>query len=181
MDMYKLKFTRLQNEIFRLLCIKVGTLMNKRTISGFLNVSPTAVSKALVGLEKEELIKIKKDPKMNLSLIELNRDNQETMQLKRVENLKMLYESELIDILEENFPGTIIILFGSYSYGEDTKRSDIDIAIIGAKQKEIELEKFERLLEKEININFYQDFKCIHKNLRSNIFNGIILIGRIGL
>jgi len=181
MDMYKLKFTRLQNEIFRLLCIKVGTLINKRTIAEALKVSPTAVSKALPLLEKENLIKIKKDPKMNLTLIELNRDNEKVMQLKRVENLKMLYESGLDHYLENSFPGTVIILFGSYSYGEDTVSSDIDIAIIESKGKELDLEEFEEELEREININFYDDFNEVNNNLKSNLFNGIVLSGRIGL
>ena len=50
-----------------------------------------------------------------------------------------------------------------------------------AEEKEIDLGKFEKLLEKEIIINFYDDFKGIHKYLRSNIFNGTVLTGRIGL
>jgi len=181
MDMYKLKWTRLQNEIFRFLSIKSGSSLNQREIAAALHVSPTAVSKAVIGLEKEGLIRINKNPRMNLTLIELNRDNPKAIELKRVENLKMIYESGMVDFLEERFPGTAIILFGSYSYGEDTTQSDIDIAVIGAKQKEINLENFEKLLEKEININFYEDFKGIHKNLMSNILNGIILVGRISL
>lgn len=181
MDMYKLKFTRLQNEIFRLLCIKVGKDLSQREIARKLNVSPTAVSKAIKGLEKEQIVKIKKDFKMNLSLTQLNRESPKVIGLKRAENLRMIYESGLIDFLEEKFPGTVIILFGSYSYGEDTVNSDIDIAVIGAKQKNIDLEKFERILKKEIIINFYDNFKDTHKNLRANIFNGIVLVGRIGL
>jgi len=181
MDMYKLKFTRLQNEIFRLLCVKVGESLNQRTISKKLNVSPTAVSKALIDLEKENLITIKKDKNMNLNLVELNRDSEGVIDLKRIENLKMIHESKVINYLEELFPGSVIILFGSYSYGEDTIKSDIDIAIIGSKEKEMNLEKFEKLLEKEIRINFYDRFNEIHKHLRSNLFNGIVLVGRIDL
>ncbi len=181
MDIYKLKFTRLQNEIFRLLCTKVGKDLNQREIARELNVSPTAVSKAVKGLEKEQIVKIKKDSKMNLSLLQLSRENPKVVGLKRTENLRMLYESELIDFLEEKFPGAVIILFGSYSYGEDTVKSDIDIAVIGAKQKSIDLEKFETTLQKEIIINFYNNFKDIRKNLRANIFNGIVLVGRISL
>lgn len=179
--MYKLKLTRLQNEIFRLLCINIGKAINQRTIADALKVSPTAVSKSLTTLKKEKLIVVKKDSRMNLTLVELNRDNSLAIGLKRAENLRMIYESGLVNFLEEKFPGDVIILFGSYSYGEDYFNSDIDIAVIGAKQKEINLDKFEKLLEREININTYQNFKDIHKNLKSNIFNGIILSGRISL
>lgn len=181
MDMYKLKWTRLQNEIFRLLCINAGVRLNQREIARKLRVSATAISKAISDLEKEEIIIRKKEGNINLNLIELNRDKEEIIQLKRIENLKILYESEILRFLEDKFPGSIIILFGSYSYGEDTAESDIDIAIIGCKEKEIDLEKFEKLLEKEIRINFYDNFEKIHKNLRSNLFNGIILKGGIEL
>ena len=38
-----------------------------------------------------------------------------------------------------------------------------------------------KLLEKEIRVNFYEDFNKIHKHLRSNLINGIILKGGIEL
>jgi len=181
MNRYKLKFTRLQNEIFRLICIKAGESLNQREIAKKLNVSPTAIAKALQDLEKRGLVLNKKDKTMNLNLVELNRDKEGVINLKRIENLKMFYESGVVNYLEEKFPGSVIILFGSYSYGEDTTQSDIDIAIIGCKEKEMNLDKFEDLFEKEIRINFYESFGKIHKHLRSNIFNGIVLSGRIGL
>jgi len=181
MDKYKFKFTRLQNEIFRLLCIKTGSCLNQREIAKILKVSPTAIANALIKLEKQCFILNKKNKKMNLNLIELNRDNDFAMELKRVDNLKMIYESDVVNILEKKFPGSVIILFGSYSYGEDTINSDIDLAIIGCKEKKLDLSKVEKFFKKEIRINFYEDFNKIHKHLRSNIFNGIVLAGRIGL
>ena len=81
----------------------------------------------------------------------------------------------------ENFPEATIILFGSYSFGEDTVDSDIDIAVIGSEKMSINLDKYEKLLEREIIINFYKNFKGIDKNLRENIARGIILKGGIEL
>jgi len=181
MDTYKLKFTRLQNEIFRLLCIKAGISLNQRNIAKLLKVSPTAVNKALPLLEKVKLVRIKKAKLMNLTSVELNRDNPKTIGFKRVENLKMIYECRLIEFLEESFPGTTIILFGSYSLGEDTQDSDIDIAIINSKEKDVELAKFSKLLEKKIFLHFYFSFKEIKKELKENILSGIILSGGIEL
>lgn len=181
MEIYKLKFTRLQNEILRLLCLNVGMPLNKRKISKILNVSPTAIAKALPLLEKEGLINLDNSQEINLTSIELNRDKEKAIEYKRTENLKMIYESGLVRFLEDNFPGSVIILFGSYSYGEDTIRSDIDIAIIGCKEKQVNLDKFEKIFGREIRINFYDDFKEINDNLKSNIFNGIVLAGRINL
>jgi len=188
MNIYKLKFTRLQNEIFRLLCIKAGSSLNQRDLAKTLNVSPTAISKALPLLEKEGLIKIRRLNKINLLSIEFNRDNQIAINLKKIENLKMIYESELLNFLNDAFLGCTIILFGSYSKGEDINmtileghKSDIDIAIIGMKDKKIDLTKFEKILEREININFYESWKIIDKHLKNNILNGIILHGGVEL
>jgi len=188
MDMYKLKFTRLQNEIFRLLSIKAGMTLNQRDIAKILKVSPTAVSKSLPLLEKEDLIKIKRLNKINLLSIEFNRDNQKAIYIKRAENIKLIYESEIMNHLNDNFPGCTIILFGSYSRGEDSitadfegHKSDIDIAIVGTKGKEIVLTKFEKLLEREININFYESWKIIDKHLKNNILNGVLFSGGVEL
>ena len=175
--MYKLKLTRLQNSIFRLLCIKAGEKLNQRTIAKLLDVTPTAVSKALKYLKEQNMIEMQKDPKMNLTLVELNRKNLFIISLKRTENLKMIYESGLNEFLSEQFPGATIILFGSYSTGEDTINSDIDIAVIESKEKTINLSKFEKLLERKIFLHYYKDFKEINKNLRTNIINGITLSG----
>ena len=84
---------------------------------------------------------------------------------------------ELADFLEKEFAGATIILFGSYSRGEDIINSDIDIAVIGRKDKLIDLTYYEKTLDRKININFYGSFKSIHKHLKENLCNGIILIG----
>ena len=52
---------------------------------------------------------------MNLTLIYLERSNKKSIQLKRVDNLKLVYESGLSDYLEEEFLGGTIVLFGSFS------------------------------------------------------------------
>lgn len=185
MDMYKQKWTRLQSKIFRLFCIKAGQILNLRKVAKLLKVSPTAVSNALAELEKEGIIKIKSAKPMNLLSIEFNRDNKRAIELKRAENLKMIYESGLSDFLFSEFPGCTIILFGSYSKGEDAwigeNRSDIDIAIIGTNGKELSLDNFDKLLERTVTINFYETWGKIHKNLKDNILNGIILSGGVDL
>jgi predicted nucleotidyltransferase len=179
MDMYKLKWTRLQSEIFRFLCIRAGEQLNQRSIAKSLHVSPTSIAKALIPLEKSTLIKINKNSQMNLNLVEFNRDNHNAIDMKRVENLKMIYESGIVRFLTDNLPGSTIILFGSYSKGDDISTSDIDIAVIGMKNKELDLTTFNKLLEKEVIINFYPSFSKIQEHLRNNILNGIILSGSV--
>ena len=180
MDTYKVKWTKLQAEIFRFLSISSGKSFNLRGLAKFLNVSPTAASNALSDLEKDEFVKVKRSETMNLLTIEFNRDSRKAIDLKRVENLKQIYESGLVWFLEEKFPGNTIILFGSYSRGEDVHNSDVDIAIVGTKGKDVDLGKFEKVLEKTIHVNFYKSWE-LDKNLRANILNGIVLIGGIEL
>ena len=177
----KLKFTTLQQEILRFLSVKAGVSFNIHMISKKLGVSMTAVAKSIHLLEKEELIKAKQDKESKRWSIELNRDNHYVIWLKRADNLRALYESGLMQFLYNKFPGTLIILFGSYSYGIDTYDSDIDIAIIGTKEKEISLKEYEDFLERDIFLQFYSSIKKIHRNLRNNIINGVVLKGVIEL
>ena len=153
-NMYKLKLTNLQQDILRLLFIKVGLKLNQNQIAKLLKVSPPAVMKALPLLEKENLLTINQEKESKRLLIELNRDNHQMMQLKRADNLKQIYETGFADFIEKECAGATIIIFGSYSRGEDTINSDIDIAVIGREEKNISLEKYENMLERKININY---------------------------
>ena len=179
MDTYKLNFTILELEIFSFLSLKAGERFSQREIAKALNVSPTAVSNTAKNLTAKNLIRVEKTKTINF--ISFNRDNPKAIELKRVENLKRFYILGLSDFLEENLAGATIILFGSYSRGEDTKLSDIDIAVIGRKDKLLNLETFEKKLNRQININFYSSWKEIHKHLKNNIINGIILSGSVEL
>ncbi len=179
--MNKLNLTSLQDNILRLLFIKAGRSLNQRRIAQLLSVSPAAVMKALPNLAKHNLIRLTQDKESKRWSVELNRENHKAMQLKRVDNLKQIYESGFSDFIEKECAGATIILFGSYSRGDDTETSDIDIAIIGRKEKKIDTTKFDKLLERTININFYEGWDKIHKHLKENLCNGIFLAGGIEL
>ncbi len=180
-NILKLKLTTLQQEILRLLLVEAGVSLNQRQISKFLNVTPPAVMKALPGLEKMSFIKICQDRESKRWSIGLNRDNHKVLQLKRADNLKLIYETGLADFLELKFAGAVIILFGSYSRGEDIINSDIDIAIIGRKEQKTDLTEYEKELKRKINLNFYESFDKIHKHLKESLCNGITLIGGMKL
>ena len=180
-NLYKQKLTNLQQDILRLMFIRVGDELNARQIANRLEVSQPAVSKALPFIEELNLIKLNKDKETKRFSITLNRENHKVIQLKRVDNLKLLYESGFVDYIEKEFAGATIILFGSYSKGEDTEKSDLDLAIIGRKEKHINTENYEKIFDRKIYINFYNSLKEIHKNLRENILNGIVLKGGVEL
>ena len=178
MDSYKLNWTALQTRIFSLLCIRAGEGLSQREIAKLLTVSPTAVANALQDLKKKKFVNLERVK--NINFIELNRNEKKILELKRAENLKNIYLYGLFNYLNENLAGGTIILFGSYSKGEDIKGSDIDIAVIERKEKSLDIQKFEESLNRKINIQFYDSWE-IHKNLRNNILNGIILTGSIDI
>jgi len=179
MDIYKLKWTKLQAEIFSLLCLRAGEKLSQREIAKILKVSPTAVANSIKKLKDSSIIKIEKTKTINF--ISFNRDEPKAIGLKRVENLKNIYLSGLSDYLEKELAGSTVILFGSYSRGEDTHTSDIDIAVIERKDKMLYLNGYEKALNRKINLNFYNSWKDIHKYLKNNILNGILLHGSIEL
>ncbi|HJX05638.1 MAG TPA: nucleotidyltransferase domain-containing protein [Candidatus Nanoarchaeia archaeon] len=179
--MNELKLTNLQQRIMRLFFIKAGMSLNAQAIARNLEVSPPAVLKALPLLEKEGMLSIKKDKESKRWSIELNRDDHKLTWLKRADNMKQVYESGLAQYFYDAMPEATIMLFGSYSFGEDTVSSDIDIAIIGAKHKELELKEYEKKLERRIIINYYKSFKEIDRHLLNNILNGITLKGAVDL
>jgi len=179
MDTYKKNFTILELEVFSLLCTRAAEKLSQREIAQILEVSPTAVGSTIKKLLKKELIQLEKTKTINF--ITFNRENPKAIALKRVENIKNIYISGFAEFLEEKLAGATILVFGSYARGEDTKTSDIDIAVIGRKNKALNVEEFEKICNRKIHLNFYDSWKEIHKHLKDNILNGILLQGSVEL
>ena len=179
MDIHKLNFTTLEQEVFSFLCLRAGEKLSQREIAQKLQVSPTAVANSIKNLRKRNLIKVEKTKTINF--ISFNSGDKKATEMKRVENLKNIYLSGLSDYLQQELPGGKVILFGSYSKGEDSPNSDIDIAVIERKDKILDLEEYEKTLNRKINVNFYNSWKDINKSLKNNILNGILLQGGVDL
>ncbi len=149
-----------------------------RKISKILKKSPTTISKYLKNFEKQGILKSKK--KLNHLLFKANHENEKFRILKLNYNLKSLYESNLIDYLikEFNYPEAII-LFGSFSKAENAQKSDIDILVISPLKKDVELDKFEKKLNNEIQLFVYskKTLKKINKELMNKFVNGIVIYG----
>lgn len=109
-----------------------------------------------------------------------NRANNNFLLEKKLYNIKSLYESGLIEYLKIELSNPAIIVFGSYSKGEDTETSDIDLYIETPSKKETQLEKFEKILKRKIQIFKHKEIHEIkNKELADNIINGIVLNGFI--
>ena len=124
-----------------------------RELAKNLKLSVFAIKKYADLLIKEGLVK--EERKANLRYFKANTNNLFFKYLKIAFNINLILKSGLIDFLKENIANiSSIILFGSIAKGEDTKKSDIDILIIG-KEKPLNLEKFEKKLERDINLHIF--------------------------
>ncbi|PIN89556.1 hypothetical protein COU60_03010 [Candidatus Pacearchaeota archaeon CG10_big_fil_rev_8_21_14_0_10_34_76] len=146
-----------------------------REYSRLMKLSPPTASKILSELNKENLLMMEKD--RNYIFYYANKNEKIFTDLSRIYwKIKL---DTLINFLEENITGPVIILFGSLSKAETKKDSDVDICVIGHK-KELNLKNFEDKLKRKIQIFFFDSISDIkNKELANNILNGYILTGRL--
>ena len=144
-------------------------------------VSKKTANKIINSLLKKDFLKRKIIGKSWLISCNLLHEYNKT--LKRSYNLKKIYLSKVTDKIKQKFPGyKSIILFGSYGKGDDTEKSDIDIAVEISNNQKLKIEEFEKIKErgyrKEVLVNLHIfSREYINNNLFSNIVNGIILDG----
>ena len=94
--------------------------------------------------------------------------------------IEKIYESNLIPFLGEKLNPKGLVLFGSIQKGTYHEKSDIDI-FVQAKQKKINLSKFENKLKRKIVLFFEENPKTLTKGLLQNIYNGYVLSGKLEL
>lgn len=98
-------------------------------------------------------------------------------------NLTLIYESSILKIIHDQIKNPrAIILFGSYRKGDDTEKSDIDIAVEVLGNEEVRIEQLVEVLNfgnrKNVLINLYVFSRNkVDLNLFANIANGIVLDG----
>lgn len=145
-----------------------------RELERLTKLSMPGVRKIVNKLVKEDLLESKKE-KMVKNFF-AKRD-EKFVQTKRAHNLYSVFSSGLLDSLKSKYEEPeAIILFGSYSKGEDISRSDIDIAVITPKNEEPDLSVFEKKLARKIKIYEIKIGKA-EKEFLNTLINGIVLYG----
>ena len=97
---------------------------------------------------------------------------------KRLFNIKSLYVSGLVGFLKEELSNPPVVVFGSYARGEDVEESDIDVYIETVSKKKISLEKFEKKLQRNIQVFRFKGIRDVmNRHLSNNIVNGVLLNG----
>jgi predicted nucleotidyltransferase len=144
-------------------------------------VAKANIGKILEELNSRQFIEIVKLTK--IWRIKANRSNWYFIRSKIIYNLNFVYQSGLVEFLNEHFKNPkAIILFGSFRKGEDISNSDIDLAVESEDAKEYEiiklnsLEEFEKIIGRNIQIHVFNR-KSVDLNIFNNIANGIMLLG----
>ena len=163
------------NQILELLFTFPRKQFSYRDIERNTDLSIGTISKYVPLLEKQDLLK--RDVRPTAKYVSANFSNPTFRQLKRANNLKKLYESNIINELEIKLRPTSIVLFGSYSRGEDTEESDIDIAILGGRKFQLNRKPFEKKLQRHINLTQIQRVTKMQDEFKQTLINAIVVSG----
>ncbi len=155
--------------------------MSLSDLSSELGIAKTTANIVVEQLEKDGFLK--KEVLGKIWRITCNTEHILNASKKIGYNLIQLSEYDIVGAISKIIPNPqCIILFGSYRWGYDNEKSDIDLAVevIGDEAPKIielgELPEF--LYRKNIRVNAYIFSRNkIDLNLFSNIANGIVLKG----
>lgn len=147
-------------------------------ISRNIGLAHTSVKKNLDKLVRSGLVieSVEKKGRRRFPIYKANISNRSFKEYKMVYNLSSLLESGLIGFIEEHLMPKSIAVFGSYRRGDDTEDSDIDI-FVECKEEHIDIGRFEKKLDRKIQLHFKEDFDSYPKELKNNIINGIVVRG----
>ncbi len=146
-----------------------------KEISRKINLAPTSVRNIIKNLEKNQLTAKKKSKPFDGYIA--NRENEDFIFYKKVYNLYSL--KDLINEIANKMYPSAIVLFGSYSRGEDVLSSDIDLLVLSKTKKEINIFSNEKILGRKINLLVIDKLEKLDEPIRKKINNGIVLYGEI--
>lgn len=149
-----------------------------RQLERKLNLPLPSIIRYCKELKDEGIIK----PLVNENVVfySADRANKVFLLEKKIFNLRQIYYSGLIEYLIHDLSNPTVFLFGSYSKGEDTEESDVDLYIETPSKEEIDVSKFEESIRRKIQIFKFKSIKSVGNiHLANNIINGISLNGYI--
>lgn len=148
-----------------------------RHISKESKLSTTAVISAVNDLEKNNIVKIEKT---NITTnVKADLDSKNYVFYKRIFNLYRI-KKHLDDIIICFNNPSCVVLFGSYSRGEDIEQSDIDIFVLSP-IKDNDLSKIansiERDLKRRLNFHILPSIEKSQNEFKNALSNGVVLHG----
>ncbi|MBN1377461.1 nucleotidyltransferase domain-containing protein [Candidatus Woesearchaeota archaeon] len=153
-----------------------------RLLARLTGLHPNTIINITDKLSENNLITKNKNKDNGLVIVKANTKNPLYKLKKQFYNIRKIYESKVIEFLNDKLNYPIIILFGSYAKAENHKDSDIDLFVICTEKKELKLEKYESVLNAEIQLFLHtqEEFKKLQKKspeLINNVLNGYKLAG----
>ena len=152
-----------------------------REMARLLRLNPSTASKYLNQLYEGGFL-TRKYERGHL-LFKSDNENYNFKDAKLYYNISSIRKSGLIEYLygHLHYPESILI-YGSYSKGENDQNSDIDLFVITNMKKELNLDVFEKKLKAKIHLflktkNEFSHLQKENKNLANSIINGIVLRG----
>jgi len=153
--------------------INPNAKLRVREIERTLGIPLPSVIRYCKELVKEEILKIVETG--NVIFYTASKSEKYVLE-KKLYNIKRLYECGLVNYLKEKLSNPTIVVFGSYSKGEDMENSDIDLYIETPSKKEVSFENFEKILNRKIQVFRHKSIKKVKNiHLSNNILNGIVL------
>jgi predicted nucleotidyltransferase len=150
--------------------------LHLREVARRVGLSATGAMKILRALEKESLLE--KEHAAVTVVYRGNYDNEDFIALKRSLNLYSLNYSRLVSELIDFFKiPECIVIFGSYAKGEDTRESDIDIAVMTNMKEYPQLDIYEDILKRRISLHLIDNIKKEEKDFINTLANGIVIYG----
>lgn len=146
-----------------------------RGLSEAADVPYSSARNALAALEDEELVERREESKM--TFYAANRDDGRFRRRKRLHNLRALFESGVIDVLEDAFRPDAVVLFGSYLQGADREDSDVDAAIVNGRDAAVDLGGHETKLGRTFHVVHIGDPSEEEPEFRNTLANGYVLGG----
>lgn len=146
-----------------------------------LEISKTTANRVVLSLIEEGFLE--KEEFGRVWRISCNVEHAYNLTIKVPYHLSLIYHSGVIDAIHKKIPNArAIILFGSYRKGDDTEKSDIDIAVEVMDNEPPEIVKLgviETLgFRKNVPVNLHIFSRNnVDLNLFANIANGIVLSG----
>lgn len=156
-----------ENRILRVFYEYPDKSFTVRELGKITKIPRATAHRTLITLKKESLIT--KDNKAETNILFKTK--------KTNYYIEEIIKSGLVEELIKTLNPSCIILFGSIRKGESAKDSDIDLFIESLTKKDIDLEKYRRIIGHEIQVFIEEDINKLPKHLFNNVVNGIKLYG----
>ena len=155
-----------------------------RELAKGVRLSIFALKNAVDDLVEEGLLVERREGR--LRFLRANMENLFFKRLKIAFSVKKLMDSGIVSYFQESVPAlSSVVLFGSLSKGDDDRRSDVDILVIGQKPERIDVSDFEERLGRRMELTVLRWSEWRKKAEEDRAFylevitGGIVLYGNL--